>query len=190
MSRRMITACAVFLATLVGSLAVGGPAALAQGADGSRRTFAAQVANAGLTAAQAEQLQNKVDGYLAGFGGVQVSANKIDLNGLGAIVVAVPGERYAHDLAEPQSVGTLDVCHYRYFCLYRGTGYTGDQLDLYHCQTYSLSSWVGEGSYINNQTFGTVAHLMDYHHVTITYSGAYDPDPYYNWNPIWFIKPC
>ena len=174
------------------TLAIAGPASAGAGHIGSRNasTFAAQARHAGLTKAQAGQLQESVNGYLDRFGGTQVSVNKIEIAGKGHILVAVPGEQYARDLSSLEPVRTQAACPDEHFCMYRGTYYTGSQWNLYYCGTYTLSDWVGYGSYINNQTPGTVSALLNANFRLVSYSVAYQVNPVYDWNPIWYVVPC
>lgn len=154
-----------------------------------RAEFAAQAAEADLTAGEAEQLQEEVDAYLDDFGGTQVSANKIELED-GHIVVAAPGERYAHDLAAPGDVSTYAICALGYFCMNTGMFNTGTQFDFFTCETRALRNWVGNGSYRNNQYVPTTALLLDQNHNVVTRSVSPDNDFIYNWTPIWYVDPC
>lgn len=152
--------------------------------------FTAQARKAGLTGAQARELQTRVDEYLARMGGTQVAANRIDLKG-GDIVVAVPGEKYTRDLNTPAVAHPHDACPYGDFCMFTGTGFTGSQFNLYTCGTYDLSNWNGNGSYDNNQTPGTAAKMLDRNYNVIdTTPGAYWLQSTYDWTPVWHVVPC
>ncbi|MFG3494156.1 hypothetical protein [Streptomyces sp. NPDC047928] len=149
--------------------------------------FAAQAKAAGLTAAEAAELQSTVDGYVAREGGTQVAANKVAVPGKGEITVALPGERYARDL----TTGARASCPYENFCMFTGTYYSGTQFNLWKCQSYALSHWNSSGSWINNQTPGTRARFQDRNRNTIyTTPGAYAESPDYNWVPVWYVVPC
>lgn len=51
---------------------------------------------------------------------------------------------------------------YQYFCAYRGKNYTGTHIAMYTCKVYDIpESWVGPGSWHNNQTPGTVATMYN-----------------------------
>ncbi|MEV5240955.1 hypothetical protein AB0K89_17895 [Streptomyces cinnamoneus] len=186
MALRTFTATAVAATALAGSLI--GTAASATTA---RADFAAQAQQAGLTGSQARELQSRVDGYLATTGGRQTAANKIE-TGAGTLVLTLPGEEKARDLdAKAGAAARLGACPYENFCMYRGTYYTGDQLNLYHCRDHALSNWRGWGSWVNNQTPGTQARLLDRNHgVVTTTAGAYSWEANYYWEPIWYVRPC
>ncbi|MBT2390766.1 hypothetical protein J7E87_15380 [Streptomyces sp. ISL-1] len=191
MALRKLTASVFAVLALIAATAIvlTGPATAAtSAAGGGQGRFAAQAKQAGLTGAEAKQLQTSVDGYLATQGGTQVAANKIVLPGKGEIVVALPGERQARDLTGAK---TARACPYENFCMYTGTNYTGTQFNLWRCQTYDLSNWNYPGSWINNQTPGTRARFLDRNYNTIyTTPGAYSYSSYYNWAPVWHVIPC
>jgi hypothetical protein len=109
-----------------------------------------------------------VDGYLAKTGGTQVSANRVLLpGGAGDIVVAAPGQREAVDLAGPAATPDAHGCGYGYLRLYVDVdvdvdvNYKSTRLDYYDCGTYDLPGWQQPGSWVNNQTTGTVAHFTN-----------------------------
>src|SRR4051812_737526 len=107
-------AATLFAATALLAVSTAGLTGTAAAQTAGHAGFAAQVEQAGLTTAQARGLQVKVDHYLATQGGTQVAANKIAVKG-GEIIVAVPGERYARDLARPASVHPRGACPYKDF---------------------------------------------------------------------------
>jgi len=159
--------------------------------------FAKQARTGGLTAERADALQTKVDRLLSRDGGRQVSANEIRLADGASLLVAVPGEKYARDLTKTTSAptGTRSAaaweCDYEYFCMYRGQNGTGDRLALYTCVDHALSNWTGYGSWYNNQTPGTQAKLKDRNrNVLVTTVGAPSYHPSFNWDPIWYVRPC
>ncbi|MEU3353418.1 hypothetical protein [Streptomyces sp. NPDC037389] len=157
-------------------------------AAGTHKDFAAQAKQAGLTAPQAKVLQNRVDGYLKTLGGRQVAANKIEIKG-GTVLLTLPGEERARDLSAKDA--KFVDCPYENFCMFRGTYYTGDQLNLYYCRDQGLTNWVGNGSWWNRQTPGTQARLLGKggNLVTLT-AGAESWEAVYNWDPIWTVRPC
>ena len=155
--------------------------------------FTAQTKKAGLSSAQTTALQAKVDHYLAKADGRQVSANKIVMSDGAQLTVVAPGQKYARDLAAPPQTRKVTAweCDYKYFCMYRGQNGTGDRLALYNCRDYALSNWTGYGSWYNNQTPGTRAQLKGRNReVLVTTLGAPSYNPSYNWDPIWYVKPC
>lgn len=118
-------------------------------AGGTRPDFAAQVRSASLTSSQASALQAEVNGYLAKMGGTQVAANKIDLNGKGVLVLALPGESRARDLSSSTPQQTY-YCQVGHFCAYQGPLFTGNVLDWYYCNTQWMP-WAQVGSYDDEQ---------------------------------------
>lgn len=188
--KTMVTA--VTVAALV-TLGLAGPASADSGSGAAGAAFAGQAGAAGLTASQANALQEQVESRLAGVEGRQVSANRIALANGASLVVAVPGEQYARDLAAPNGKQKVLAweCDYTYFCMYRGPNGTGDRLALYKCQNYGLTNWVGVGSYYNRQTPGTQAQFKNKSGAVIwTTGGAPSYHANYNWDPVWTVKPC
>jgi hypothetical protein len=61
----------------------------------AKPNFVIQAGDAGLTNAQAASLQTRVNTYLARTGGTQVAINKIDLDGKGTLLLALPQCRSA-----------------------------------------------------------------------------------------------
>ena len=130
--------------------------------------FAAQVRSAGLNPSQAQLLQREVAGYLAQTGGTQVSANRVNFAG-GSVVVAVPGQRYAHDLAGAAVVpASYSNCLSGDFCAYSGGSGTGTMKSYYICQDVNPFS-SGQGSVYNHQTGGAAAYLYRYRSNGTTY---------------------
>lgn len=153
-------------------------------------SFAAQAKGAGLSNAQAEKLQEKVDFYLERMGGTQVAINKVDLNGAGAVVIPLPGQDRAHEVSASGKASALYTCAYGHFCAYSDTYYKGSVIDMYYCQHYNMP-WSGPGSWDNNQTTGTRARMEDRYHVTTyTTPGARSWDPTGNWTNPWYVVPC
>jgi hypothetical protein len=85
-------------------------------------------------------------------------------------------------------------CPYLYFCAWQGENGAGTQFNVSTCnenQPLPGSGWSGVGSWINNQTAGTVAYLLN------SSSGVYYATPgsgswnnAYDWNPIWYLDAC
>ncbi|WP_433919159.1 hypothetical protein OIE50_26445 [Streptomyces canus] len=61
---------------------------------------------------------------------------------------------------------------------------------FYYCDTYTLSNWVGTGSYRNSQTGGVTAHFYGKDGGTVTSVGPGGSSNSYNWSPIWSLKNC
>ncbi|PVE13074.1 hypothetical protein [Streptomyces scopuliridis] len=172
-----------------GTLAAGLMTAPTAGAqtprDDSRQAFTAQTQRAGLTPAQAGELQDRVDGYLAEEpGSRQVSANRIAIEG-GDLVVAAPGQRYARDLAGPGVSGRAPAaCAYGHLCLYK----PGDSRDYYRCGTYSLP-WVGDGTFNNNQTRGTTAKFLNSDR-SVRWTSRAPQTGTATWTQVYYVVPC
>ena len=137
----------------------------------------ARTDTSGLTAAQAQSLQQRVDAVLAGIpGGRQVSATTIKYDGL---VVTV----------DPRWTGTTKSlaisCDEGWFCInVRGTAFA-----FYTCKTWALSNWYGSSPFNNNQTWGTIAIAYGQNggevwRNTAKASGSVDVGPW------WSFKPC
>ncbi|NNN36300.1 hypothetical protein HLK59_39275 [Streptomyces sp. S3(2020)] len=142
------------------------PALTVGPAHASPSDFTSQARAAGLTATQADALQEAVDRYVAQTGGTQVSANQIDLRGA-TLSVPVPGE------ARPRTFGTSDVhCNsgadYEYFCAYSETYFNGTSIAWWACGVEKYIPWNWEGSWDNNQTPGTRARIYYLHHSALT----------------------
>jgi hypothetical protein len=160
--RQRATSAAVIGAALVLTVATAAPASA------TTSPFAGQARSAGLSASQARSLQHEVNGYLAQTGGTQVSANRVDFAG-GSVIVAVPGQKYAHDHAAPSFVPTsYSNCLSGDFCAYSGGSGSGTMKSYYICQdVVPFSS--GQGSVYNHQTGGAAAYLYRYRSNGTTY---------------------
>lgn len=113
---------------------------------GNEQDFAAQAREWGLTDAQANALQDRVENYLAKTGGTQVAANRIQLEGAD-IVLALPEERTDRDLGARAAVFG---CQYGHLCAFSGPYFEGDVIDMYHCGIYPIPHpGVGSGSIRN-----------------------------------------
>jgi hypothetical protein len=153
-----------------------GPAEAATPANPAAR-FTAQAEAAGLSTAQAHSLQSRVEQYLRTVGGTQVSANKIDLNGTGELVLAAPGLAAA-------------TCYYGDMCVWSGQNFTGDFLAKYICSRFYIP-WTSTGSWRNNQTTGTRARFYDGNgSLWYTTPGAPVYDTSYYWGWVYSIIPC
>jgi hypothetical protein len=85
---------------------------------------------------------------------------------------------------------TRHGCPYYDFCAYSGENYNGQKIEMYYCQYYSMP-FGGNGSFVNNQTPGTVAKGYDQNYNYIWNSGkAYSEDDVIEWTQIWYVKPC
>ncbi|MFI6588339.1 hypothetical protein [Embleya sp. NPDC050493] len=163
--------------------------------------FAPQAASAHLTAAQTSALQTEVDGYLKTMGGTQVALNKIDLDGKGEVLVALPGEAHPHDFAsgdgnrvaaDPCTTGTGASGN---FCAYQRDSYQGTRIDMWQCDTrYYVSTWGSGGSWINDQTRNQESRRARMYNPsgTLIYTTpvAYSSDPHGDWNPVRYVIPC
>ena len=156
----------------------------------TKADFAAQARDAGLTAAQAASLQKRVNAYLVRTGGKQVAANKIDLDGKGLLLLALPGEARAREIGTPVALASTP-CSERWFCAYSQQQYAGDLVEYYYCE-YKLSMpFPALGSYKNRQTAGTSAHFYDgngaYMYDSLAAPNSSTP---FNWAWVWWVKPC
>ncbi|GHC40090.1 peptidase inhibitor family I36 protein [Streptomyces cinnamoneus] len=165
-----------------------GPAGGSAGAD-----FSAQARSLGLSNAQASDLQDRVDAYLAKTHGTQVAANKIALDRGGVLLLTLPGEERARDLdAKGDALTTaLAPCPYTYVCAYSGQNFTGDELRLFTCNYPVRIYWNGTGSWINNQRSTLYARFYDSsYRVGWTSPGGYSEDRAAPWGWVWWLSPC
>ncbi|GAA1719417.1 hypothetical protein GCM10009745_80520 [Kribbella yunnanensis] len=179
-------------AALAAVLPLSSASAVAQGPDTTPARFAAEVRTAGLSADEQQELQRAVNAELAKRGGKQVAANQVRWAGGDATTtIQYPNQRRARALSSSMGVqaGDPSTCAYGNFCVYTGSGYTGNRTDFYHCRDYVFYDdfW----SYVNNQTGGTVAVLH------LDQPGGPDRTPaawhgQYTWNGLNYsvIRPC
>jgi hypothetical protein len=155
---------------------------------GAASGFAVQAERAGLSSAQAKALQATVRARIAELGGEQIAPNKVRLTKDVTLTVVVPGEKYVRELDQP--VGTLAACNYYYFCAYSGTYFSGDQINMYSCRSYSIP-WVGNGSWDNNQSTGTRARMYNSAGSLIyTTPGARSYDNVGDWTSVYTVRNC
>ncbi|WP_329554792.1 hypothetical protein [Streptomyces sp. NBC_00696] len=190
--RSRLTKVRAMFAVAVATLALSFSAGVASaGAEGATSPYASQARQSGLTASQTSALQHEVDRYLAQMGGKQVAANVIDLGGKNLMFVALPGEAHPRDMTK----GALDnVCDdvvpYGYFCAFSGTDFNGTSIPMYSCARYPIP-WTADGSWINNQTRGTVANFLDDGGVSRWHDdGAYTYDRVAPWYWVHWVKNC
>ncbi|MFE6667458.1 hypothetical protein ACFVFH_28345 [Streptomyces sp. NPDC057697] len=168
---------------------VAGTASAAAPDGGSRATaFAAQAQEAGLSRTDAAALQRRVDGYLTTMGGKQIAANKIDLGGGSSVVLTLPGEKRARELTGSKKI--LDSCNSKTFCAFQNAQWWGDEIQMVACSDYMIP-WTAVGSWINNQTTGTVAQFKD-NTATVRWvdGGAFAQDDTADWSWVLYVNNC
>src|SRR4051812_33841236 len=145
MLRKLATILVAATALLAGSAGV---ASAAPGQPDS----GAQAHVSGLTTAQAESLQQRVDAVLAAIpGGHQVSATEVRYDGL--VVTFDPRSD-----SNTRTGAQLDVsCSYQWFCIV----VKGTMFNFYECKWWDLKNWTGVSPYQNNQIPGTVFRAYD-----------------------------
>ncbi|MFG2126881.1 hypothetical protein ACGFNV_03615 [Streptomyces sp. NPDC048751] len=178
------------MAVAVGLCTLTTTTGVATAANGSARTdFAAQAKGLGLTSAQAHELQRRVDSYLSETGGTQVSVNKIRLGDRGEILLALPGESTVRTANAPRKPAS-ELCPGNTMCAWKGTWYTGDKIKMWACYNYRIP-WLENGSWINNQSTGTVANFLDDYGVSKWHDdGAFSQDPDAPWYWVHWVKNC
>ncbi|MFJ9847067.1 hypothetical protein ACIRYZ_42905 [Kitasatospora sp. NPDC101155] len=192
----MLTA---LLLALVASAGVSHRATAATaGTEPAAAKWAAQTLHAGLTGAQAAQLQRDVDHYLAQ-GGTQVSANQIVRPDGSQLLVVVPGEKYARDLVTTRAPADWSECPYTWFCGWQSAEFQGTIWKHSSCGVYweIPNGWNSGGSWFNHQSTGTVARMYG-KTKNLVYStppaNQDSPwasfDAYADWGPVWFVKVC
>ncbi|MCX5376714.1 hypothetical protein [Streptomyces sp. NBC_00091] len=177
MSPRRILAMMTATAALIA-----GPVLTAEASTSPQTTFSQQTRAAGLTAAQAAQLQQRVDTVLATDAQArQVSANKLTIAG-GDLVLRAPGQRETRDLAAPDAAL---ACANGHLCIKDGTGST---YDYYYCGYYDFSG-VGDGTFNNNQSSGTRARFYN-QNGSERWSNVAKDTGTAAWSPVYHIRPC
>ncbi|MFE3943785.1 hypothetical protein ACFXPV_18225 [Streptomyces sp. NPDC059118] len=187
MLRKAATLASV-CALLTGFSVAGTASATAPSGESRAAAFAAQAHKEGLTDADAAALQRRVDGYLTTMGGKQVAANKIDLGGGSSVVLTLPGEKRARELTGTKRI--LDSCDSKTFCAFQNAQWWGDQIQMFRCDDYIIP-WTTIGSWINNQTTGTVAQFKD-NTATVRWvdGGAFAQDDSADWSWVLFVNNC
>lgn len=174
LSWRRGLAVASAIAVFIAGLALAGVSAQAA----EPEDFKAQAIASGLTAAQADALQARVDDVLANVpGGTQVSPTEIEYDGLNATV---------DPLYSDSSIGANAIsCDHGWFCIdVRGT-----RFEFYTCQTWNLSDWWGNSPFNNNQTWGTVARAYG-QNGNLVWSNVAKDSGTVNVYPWWSFRPC
>lgn len=93
----------------------------------------------------------------------------------------------------------LASCPFYYFCSWQGRDYGGEQFNVSECniwQEYPGYGWTGDGSWVNNQSFGLEAYLSNQSQTTFlgidpNYAGS-GPNwaDFFNWYPWWYVMAC
>ncbi|ORT55627.1 hypothetical protein BKD26_31480 [Streptomyces sp. CB03238] len=156
--------------------------------------FDAQAHKAGLSSAQAEVLQARVDAELDRFGGTQTAANEIRLPDGSELLLPLPGEAHARDLDAPAQVRDQRApssCGSYTFCAYSGTNFTGTVKRQRLCSEPISIVWNGPGSWSNNQSSGTRARMYNGSgRLIYTTPGAYSEDRNGDWTPVAKVDAC
>jgi hypothetical protein len=118
-------------------------------------------------------------------------------------VTTVPGTRAVHpqtwSAGETWRAADGATCSFYYFCSWQGQNYTGEQWNVSECnvwQEYPGSGWNSNGSFTNNQTFGTTAYLGDQYEGFIAAISPSEPGTgpsttnSFNWEPYWYAMAC
>ncbi|RSS52925.1 hypothetical protein [Streptomyces sp. WAC06614] len=172
---RMRTFPTVFTAAaaLVAGLTLTGSAS-ASAESPQPSAHAAEARTAGLTAAEAGALQAEVDAVLARQPGTrQISANRLSMPG-GTVTLPAPG-----------ALGAPLACANGHLCITDGQG---RNYDYYHCGYYDF--WgVGDGTFNNNQTWGTRARFYN-ENGSERWSNVAKDTGTASWTPVFHIRPC
>lgn len=180
MSARKVLAMVAAVTALIVGPALSGSASAEPTA--TQSVYTRQALDAGLTGAQAAALQQHVDGYLATHPDArQVSANRLTTEG-GAVTIPAPGESRARDLASP---GAALACAHGHLCIVDGRGHN---YDYYRCGRYNFDG-VGDGTFNNNQTTGTVARFYN-SDGSLRWSNRAKDTGTASWSPVFYVRPC
>lgn len=172
--RRGLTVFSAIAAVIAGLALAGGSAQAASEQD----EFRSQAIASGLSEAQADDLQDRIDEVLTELpGGTQVSATEIEYDGLDVTVDPLYSE---------SDFGTTAIsCDHGWFCIdVRGT-----RFEFYTCKTWSLSDWWGNSPFNNNQTSGTLAQAWDNNgnRVFAHIAKGSGTENVFDW---WWFRPC
>ncbi|MFF4578782.1 hypothetical protein [Streptomyces sp. NPDC001389] len=177
MSPRRILAMMTATAALIA-----GPVLTAQASAPLPNTFSEQTRAAGLTAAQAAELRQRVDAVLVSDPQArQISANKLAIAG-GDLVLRAPGRSETRDLAAPDAAL---ACADGHLCIRDGLG---DNYDYYYCGYYDFGG-VGDGTFNNNQSSGTRARFYN-QNGSERWSNVAKDSGTASWTPVYHIRPC
>ncbi|MET9915038.1 hypothetical protein ABZZ74_51795 [Streptomyces sp. NPDC006476] len=134
----------------------------------------AGAASAAAESAQATQLQQRVNNYLATHPGThRFSANKIAIPG-GSLTLTAPGSNVA-----------APACSNGHLCIQDGTG---ARYDYYYCGLYDFNG-IGDGTFNNNQTSGTVARFYN-SDGSLRWTNTAKDTGTASWTPVYRIRPC
>ena len=157
---------------LLASQVLAGSATAAQAPD-----YVAQAKARGLTAAQADRLQNRVEEFLDKHpDSKQIAAGKATIPG-GTVTFAVPGATTASTAAI--------TCGSGWLCIEDGYG---NRYEYFKCGYYDFYG-AGDGVFTNNQTSGTVARLFN-HDGSLRWWHWAKGSGTASWTPVWHIRPC
>jgi hypothetical protein len=171
-----------------GSLVAGAGVASAAPAGVAPR-FAAQARAAHISVAKAGQLQQEVTSYIHEHGGTQAALNVVDVPG-GSITFAVPGEKYARDLATtPKVLAAATACPIGSFCAYEGEFYGGNERSYFSNCEENTMPWSSEGSYKNELPDGEWANWFNASQELIYETPpAASENPEVSWIPVAYIE--
>jgi hypothetical protein len=89
------------------------------------------------------------------------------------------------------ATATIHGCRFQDFCIYSGTNFTGTRKDFFFCQQFDPVPFVGNGSWVNNQTAGTRAAFYSANKTFQNFTApAFSQNPSKNWTPVFFVVPC
>jgi hypothetical protein len=195
MRKAINVGAAVAIAATMGLMAGAGTASAATTVIQPR--FAAQAHAGGISVAQADKLQQEVTSYIHEHGGAQAALNVVDFPG-GSITFAVPGEKYARDLATThRPLAAAVACNAGAFCAYANTSYKGSEISSFNnCQSATMP-WVTEGSYINQlpavsfpPVGGTDVWYNAKNVVLYITPPSNSRNPAVNWGPVAYTNSC
>ncbi|GGR86473.1 hypothetical protein GCM10010252_26420 [Streptomyces aureoverticillatus] len=172
------------------------PAASADGTTSNRadKAFGAQAAAAGLSDADAQSLQARIDARIRETGGTQTAANEIVLPDKSELLLPLPGEKYARDLDAPTQSNRAQApssCAFYNFCAYKGTNFTGEVKRQKRCNDPINITWVGYGSWSNNQSDEQRARMYGVDGRLIhTTRPAYSEDRSGDWTRVYKVDAC
>ena len=126
-------------------------------------------------AAQGGSVQSQLHDYLAAHPGEkQLAADRATMPG-GDVTFSVPGA------TSPAAIS----CGYGHLCIQDGNGHS---YDYYTCGYYDFDG-VGDGTFNNNQTPGTVAKFYN-SDGSLRWTSTAPQSGTASWTPVYHIRPC
>ncbi|WP_405061716.1 hypothetical protein OG474_08710 [Kribbella sp. NBC_01505] len=118
--------------------------------------------------------------------GIQAEVNAILADGPGGRQISPDTVQYDGYTVTARTVGAkLAACRYGHLCVYTPSR----TFDYYQCDIYPVTGYTGNGSYVNNQTSGTMTTFLRSNYSIYIASIAYSSGNA-NWDPVYYVNVC